>query len=151
MANLNYDPRPPERRVAETADGPATNERYGWLAFAGAGLVAIGSLLPWVEAHTAFGTISINGTEGDGQFTLIGAAIFALIWFAADKTSGWMAVAVGLAIAGTLFSIVKINDVQDAVAAAESEYLTASVGAGLWLCLIGSVAALIGCIRKTRR
>lgn len=155
MADLNYDPRPPERRAQEVADQQAADQRYGWLALVGAGLVAVGSMLPWVEAHTAFGTVSLNGTEGDGQLSLVGAGIFALIWFIADlshkASSGWMIAEVGLAVAGFIFAIVKMNDIQEAITEADSTYVTASVGVGLWVCLAGAVVALAACVMKVRR
>jgi hypothetical protein len=50
-----------------------TAERLaGWAAIGGGALVAIGSLMPWLSITAPFvGTISKNGTDGDGKITLV--------------------------------------------------------------------------------
>jgi hypothetical protein len=41
------------------------------ITLASAGLIGLGSLLPWATLSSPFGTASIPGTRGDGQITLV--------------------------------------------------------------------------------
>ena len=72
------------------SQNPST-ARFGWgasasadkagpaLAAVGGRLVLIGSFMPRASIATAFGTISIAGTEGDGKITLaVGLAMVLL-------------------------------------------------------------------------
>src|SRR5215207_130712 len=75
MPNL---PKPPPRRdLAEPERAP--NKAGPALMAVGGGLVLVGSFMPWASVATAFGTISIAGTEGDGKITLaVGLAMVLL-------------------------------------------------------------------------
>lgn len=151
---LNFDPRPPERRTPDDLQQPREG-RYTWLALAAAGLVALGSMLPWATIHSPFGSVSLAGTEGDGVISLVGAAVFAAVWLLAglgDRPGqNWMIVAVALAAGGIVLAIVKIIDVQSAIDELGDEFVTTSVGVGLWVVLIGSAAALVACLKTLRR
>ena len=55
-----------------TKAGPA-------LEFIGGGLVLLGSFLPWASVATVFGTVSLNGIEGDGKITVVLGVVLVLI------------------------------------------------------------------------
>jgi hypothetical protein len=125
----------------ETTDAPPP-QWPPWVAYGGAGAVVLGSLLPWVTVHSAFGSISIAGTEGDGVITLIIGLAFAA-GFAAKKTV--LAALAGFAALG--MAIYELTNVQSGIRDAErelGEFATASVGIGLWIVLIGAIAMLLG-------
>ena len=78
----------------------------------GAGaLLALGSLLPWATASTPFGSISKDGTSGDGVITLILAAIAILCGVLAlhgeKSKNGWAGLG---AVAFLLSGAVSIYD-----------------------------------------
>lgn len=119
------------------------------VAVLGGLLVAVGSFLPWVTAASGLGTVSKSGMEGgDGTITLvlgIAIIILALAPMMGVKASSVTAVLLILAAAGAGFiGFVNMKDVQERVASVTSEYVSASVGAGLWALLIGAVVAFLG-------
>jgi hypothetical protein len=127
-----------------------------WLGLGGAGLVALGSLLPWATVDTVtFGTRTKYGIEGDGVFTLIGGAVFAVFFLLHHAL--WQRVVATLIALGLLWvAVVDFsgvhNNAEKAEAEAVSAGLTASVGVGLWMVLVGSVGMVAGVLlrRSTR-
>ncbi len=104
-------------------------------------LVLLGSLLPWASVDTAFGSISVRGTEGDGVLTILlalagGAAAIAVVM--ARKPMA----AIGGVVAGGLALLIAAYDFIDlARISGDSGGLVEShVGFGLWLVLFGSLA-----------
>ena len=105
---------------------------------ASAAAIALGSLMPWASVTTAFGSISVAGTEGDGVLTLA-AGIIAAVLGALRKRFGLLIVLVlTVAIAG--YDVINVSRQVDEVS---TEFARASVGWGLWLVLAASVAGLI--------
>ena len=102
--------------------------------------IAIGSLGTWA---TLGGLISVNGTEGDGVLTLIGAglALFC-IWRYAEGSEGML---VGLVLIGLGCGAISIYHIVDIPNAIDSEPFSEAVGVGwgLWLDAIGSVALVV--------
>lgn len=103
-------------------------------------LVLLGSLLPWATVDTGFGSISVRGTEGDGVLTLLlalagGAAAVAVVM--ARKPMA----AIGGIVAGGLALLIGAYDFIDlARVSGGGGLVEASVGFGLWLVLLGSLA-----------
>ncbi len=104
-------------------------------------LVMLGSLLPWASVDTAFGSISVRGTEGDGVLTILlalagGAAAVAVVM--ARKPMA----AIGGIVAGGLALLIGAYDFLDLARATgdSSGLVEAHVGFGLWLVLLGSLA-----------
>ena len=129
-----------------------------WLGLGGAGLVVVGSLLPWATVDAGhFGIRTEYGIEGDGVFTLIGGALFA-VFFLLHYAPWQRLVATLIALGLLVVAVVEFSDVQNNVAEANAEAervsaeLTASVGVGLWIVLVGSVGVLAGVLlrRSTR-
>ena len=61
---------PPQTAAAEPA-GTTMSPQARWLWLGGAVAVVIGAVLPWASLSTPFGTISKNGSDGDGILTMI--------------------------------------------------------------------------------
>jgi hypothetical protein len=119
----------------------------GFIASGGAAVLALGSLLPWLSVTSLFGTFSVAGTEGDGVITLIlgGIAAFALLMSTLNAARPGLlagAIAAGLGTAVSLYHLVNIGDTLAGVEA-ESDYVRASVGVGLYLCAGGGVLASV--------
>jgi hypothetical protein len=110
----------------------------------GVGLI-LGSLGPWITARTPFGTISANGTEGDGTITLI-LGITVVVMSAIPSSNTGLRIAIGL-VAGLaalvgLYELVNINQRAEEIAQVTTIGLNASAGWGVWLTLAGGVVAV---------
>jgi hypothetical protein len=113
------------------------------------GLLALGSLLPWATATTAFGSISKDGTSGDGVITLILAAIAILCGVLSlhgqKNKSGWAGLG---AVAFVLAGAVSVYDMSS-LPIPSTNLVIVSVGIGLWLCVIGSIVGFIAACSAT--
>jgi glucose uptake protein GlcU len=103
-----------------------------------------------------FGTHTEYGIEGDGVFMLIGGALFAVFFLL--HYAPWQRVVATLIAFGLLVvAVVEFSDVQNHVEKANAEAkavsatLTASVGVGLWMVLVGSVGVVGGELPPVRR
>jgi len=151
----NWQPPPPPPQLVRQSHRQSWQF---WLGLGGAGLVALGSLLPWATVDTDhFGTRTEYGIEGDGVFTLIGGTLFA-VFFLLHHAPWQRVVATLIALGLVMVAVVEFSDVQNNVEKANTEAeafsaeLTASVGVGLWMVLVGSVGVLAGVLlrRSTR-
>lgn len=150
------DPQAAQMRLADL-DGNAK------LALGAAIAVVVGSFLPWVQATTILGTISINGSQGDGKITAA-AGVVAVItaWIAANTGRQRMkplgpasmsahaqyrvlaALAMCVSLATGVYNYADINSIANEAA---DDGVLASAGSGLYLCIAGSVVGLIGLLR----
>lgn len=120
-----------------TATGTRSHTQLA--ALIGAGAIIIGSMLPWATARSVFGSMSMSGIEGDGVITLVLGAGLALAAWLRPGRRGWQAATLtgaGLVLAVGILDAVIIGGVVG------DQYATASIGAGLYIVLIG--AALTG-------
>ncbi len=110
---------------------------------AAAVLMAVGGLGTWASA-TVFGTtVSVNGADRDGAIVIICAVIVAMAVAVASRAM--MIVGVIAALAASATSVYDWQDVQSKAGV--------SVGWGLWLAAIGSIAAIVvtvGLLRDRR-
>ena len=124
----------PERRLSRAS-----------AAILGGVAVIIGSLLPWASVATAFGSITVNGTDGDGVLTLIAGAILAIAGVvkngAVGKASGQNVLIILASIAAGLIAI---YDMSNITTVADNPFASVSVGAGLYVVVIGAVIGLFG-------
>jgi hypothetical protein len=113
-------------------------------------LVVLGSLLPWATATEPFGSISKDGTSGDGVLTLLlaAAAILAALYCIrgqGDRTK--------FAVLGTVLLVLSaaicIYDMSTLPIPA-THLVVVSVGIGLWLCAIGSVVGVGAGLKAVR-
>jgi hypothetical protein len=126
------------------------------LTIGGAVLALVGSLLTWSSGLTnSTGSVTRGGVGREGRYTavLAVAAIGCTVWYAA-RPERRPAIAGGVASALLLLvSIVEWNSVSDAVDTANREnglFATASVSAGVWVLLLGSVLAFAGAVWTMR-
>jgi lysylphosphatidylglycerol synthetase-like protein (DUF2156 family) len=117
------------------------NRQVTIVALVGSIMVAVGSLLPWVEIRTGLGGVTANGTEGDGVFTLIVGALMSVVAFLAmenptgvKQRSIFTGGIVAALIAG--FHVLQ----RGSVTILETT-IPAIVGIGVWIVLVGAVVA----------
>jgi hypothetical protein len=109
------------------------------LAGLGALALIVGALLPWGTVTSIFGTFAKSGTEGDGVLFLILGVVVGLVALlhkgTVDRSYCWPLAVIGLISFG--FSVMDLISVSG-VAADSSEYVAVSIGAGLYLVVIGA-------------
>jgi uncharacterized protein DUF2510 len=108
----HYAAGPQPQMKASKSASLTEQPRAFWLAAAGAALMIIGGLGPWA---TAFGTLDISGTKGDG-WIVVGAGALGLValwfFFAGQRRLALAVLAglCGLAGAGTaIYDLVKLS------------------------------------------
>lgn len=108
----------------------------------GAGLlVVLGALMTWASVSAGLVNVSAAGTNGDGRITLAFAILATVAAGISIRSSGvlWMAGA-GAAFVVTLgVSIVNAVHASSTRVADSLVAARVGIGAGLWLCLVGSV------------
>jgi uncharacterized Zn finger protein (UPF0148 family) len=127
-----------------------------WLTLAGGLLMAIGSFLPWMQASVFLATLSRNGMQlgdnmgfsVDGVVTLILGVVTCviglsrLLHFSLRRFFYSSSVITGL-IAGAITAY-NATQLHKFVASIGDESVTASLGYGLWVLLVGCALAIIG-------
>lgn len=107
------------------------------VSLVGAALLALGSLLDWATVKTIFGEIGVAGTEGDGVLTLVAAGLALVLFLASKPKAGAVVALLGTAVA--IYDFANLTS----TFAGSSDGASASVGIGLYLCVIGGAAASI--------
>ena len=115
------------------------------IGVAGFALLAIGSLLPWASIQTVFGNVGVAGTNGDGKLT-IGLALVGGLGLLLASSRGWRVVSLIAALAAAAVVAYDWANLSSKASAVSNEYATATVGVGLYVCLIGALAAVVGSI-----
>jgi len=119
-------------------------------------VIAIGSLLPWANVAFSVLSIGVTGTRtSDGKITLVcGILVLVLgvLMFRGRVADGWLIgggvlllVALGLSI-HEVSSVTSVAGNDPALQLGGGSYISVTVGAGLWLCLIASVIGLAAII-----
>lgn len=126
-----------------------------WAVLLGAGLIIVGSVMPWLTATTAFGTVSVNGTDGDGVLTLLLAGGVLLTFVTVPNRRSQLRHGLSLAgglLVGTiaLIDMVEANERIADAADASQDAVQASIGPGLWLVLAGAAAVVVGAVMSSR-
>lgn len=123
-------------------------EYYRKLTLVGAVLLIVGSLLPWMIVNTMFGRISVRGTASAGLYTIVLGGILSLVGlFRRGKPTkrfsifGFVLALLALLVSGfNLVSGLRFTpDLAQGV-------LTARVGIGIYMVLIGSVIAAVAAL-----
>ena len=128
-----------------------TNRQPAILTMVGGILVAAGSLLPWATVSSGFGSISLNGIEGDGKFTLAVGAALTLVGYLRFVGGGSKALlTLLLSIAALGLGLIEYANASKVLDAAGSEFARTSIGIGLYLILLGGAVALFGALRRGR-
>ena len=146
--NPTKPPAPPATE-APIAPTPQTKKTptAGWVAVLAGGLIAIGSILPWITATAVFvGSISVGGMEGDGKITVALGVLLLILGFVAiggGKMHPGPLILLGIgAIAVVVANYSNIQDVVDETR--KSGVGVASIGYGFWMVAIGGVVAVVG-------
>ncbi len=113
-----------------------------------AGIAAlVGSFLAWMSVVTVLGTVNYSGFDTkDGKITAAAAiATVALGYFGlAMRSRRTVIFGVLAAVGGLAYSLYALNDVNDLIRYVNTDpEATASVGNGLYLCIVGF--AICGC------
>jgi hypothetical protein len=159
----SIDPDPPHQSATTTAhagvsprsipaDGSRGANPGGVVAIIGAAVLAVGSLLPWAEVNAGLLERKVNGTEGDGVITLVIAILVGLVaalGLLKREVAGAAVTVVllgGVAAGGV--AIYDTANVSDAAKRAEdiSSLVTAKVGGGLYVCIVGAVVVVVGAL-----
>ncbi|MGH9271978.1 MAG: hypothetical protein ACRDZ2_11960 [Ilumatobacteraceae bacterium] len=134
MSGGTLPPPAPGQRPAVTVAGPP----WRWIGLGGAVALALGSVLPWASIQTAFGSVSVNGTDGDGALTLA-CGVLAIIGFAVQKPL-LAIIPAGIGLAIGLYDLININR---NISNVDTEFARSSVGFGLWVLVAGGIVAVI--------
>ncbi len=106
-----------------------------------AALILLGSFLPWATVSSAFGSVSVKGTEGDGVLTLLLALALAVLFGVWKRGTAIAAVVLGAIVVMTaVYDLVDLASVADKL----DGFGDISPGAGLIMVLLGGLAAT-GC------
>jgi len=121
-----------------------------FIIWGGAALVVLGSFLPWAKLTAPFiGTITKNGTEGDGVITLVLGLVVAGLAALLLRTPPMVAVKGGLIGMAAIIAAIVVYDAIDAAQKfaeieAKSDMITTSLGVGLYVVGLGAVGVLVG-------
>lgn len=138
-------PSPPPPRVDPLA---------GWLVTGGAAAVVVGAFLPWAKLTAPLvGTLSKPGTDGDGLITLIGGIIAGAVGVALLRGSNKRSLAIASLVVSAMVLAVAVYDVIDlsSFMADAPDLAAVSIGAGLWITILGAGAAVAGSVLWLRR
>jgi hypothetical protein len=149
MTDLPEPPLPPRRDLAyEPVQAP--NRAGPAIAAVGGGLVLIGSFMPWASVATAFGTVSIAGTEGDGKITLVIGLVMVLL-SVLELTGNVLIVGLPTRVLGLIAAFgaagvgsYDLVNVSNNLSSVSSEFARASIGIGLYAVVGGGVTAIVG-------
>lgn len=101
----------------------------------------IGSFLDWATVQTVFGGVSFGGMEGDGVLTA-GCAGLAILLYAVARNSRRAFGGVVLSIIGLAIAAWNFRNVSSNVDDISNDYAKASVGIGLYVCVIGFAVSI---------
>jgi hypothetical protein len=132
---------------------------WNWLLVLGGALMVLGSFLPWDQASAFLIQISRNGMQlgANRGFSVDGLAT--LLFGIGAVGAGWARLSAGatpriarwsppwLGLAGIVISGWDLHEISNFNNTIKSTIVTASIGYGLWLVLVGSVAVLLGGLR----
>jgi zinc-ribbon domain len=139
---------------------PSTEQLVPFAIALGGLLVVIGSFLPWATLRAPFvGTLNKSGMEGgDGVISLIlGITLAGAAYQIYRGGASRRLMIATLIVAALVFAlgVFEYIDVQNRIdeATAQSDFVSGSVGAGLWTLFVGAVIAAtadVAAIRKRR-
>jgi hypothetical protein len=119
------------------------------ISLGGGALLIVGAVTPWASVATAFGTLSIAGTEGDGTITLIVGLVVTLLAVLelANSTDTRALCGIGGVGAGAI-GVYDLANISSRMSGLESQFAHPSIGIGLYLTVAGGAAALVGALLK---
>lgn len=128
---------------------PAWFTRLHVISFAGAVLTVFGSFMPWATATIIGLSINKAGIDGDGKLTMwlgiAAAAVLAIRKWGAAISAVLQGMALCVAVADILDTSRRAGDVNGM-----SRSVHVSVGYGLWIVAVASLAGAIAAITLAR-
>jgi hypothetical protein len=130
--------------VASPPRGDAsTTLVLGVLSIVGAFLLLIGSFLPWATVQAFFAELSVNGFDaGDGKLTAAAGFVSLILFVLGTTLRKWplfLAGAIVCGLGGLVAGYDVINLSNEFGDADLGGLAQASIGIGLWLCLLGAL------------
>jgi hypothetical protein len=116
------------------------------IALAGAGIIVVGSLLPWLTVTTDAGVFSFRGTEGNASITMaLGFGVALLAGAALFQKRATLFTGLLVAVAGVVAGLEAVNFVSDAKTTLQSESLqiTSTMEFGIWVALLGCLVSVV--------
>jgi hypothetical protein len=116
------------------------------IALAGAGIIVIGSLLPWLTVTTDAGVFSFRGTEGNASITMaLGFGVALLAGAALFQRRATLFTGLLIAVAGVVAGLEAVNFVSDAQTTLQSESLQimSTMEFGIWVSLLGCAVSVV--------
>lgn len=140
--------------MTETMEATSTTTaqmqpRLVWFGVAGCAVALAGSFMPWVTINSVFGSIGVNGTEGDGKITAVLAIVagLAAILGLNKASRSNVRLAGVVALIGVILSVYELQHVSSRTGGVTGAVRT-SVGSGIWLMAAGFVIAVV-CLFKS--
>lgn len=118
-----------------------------YIALAGGIAMIIGSVLPWATVNTFLGSLSINGTDGDGILSLAcGIAVVLAALVAKERAGANGSILAALfGIGGGFFAVNAMINVGGAIRGEDFGGLaSASIGIGVYVVIVGVILAIVG-------
>jgi hypothetical protein len=139
---------PPPMSLPTAGAARPWSSRVLVIVLVGAGLLAIGAILPWVRAEASFGSSSFsahkNGLDGDGVLTgllAVGIVLFLLLG-KARLGFAWTVLSLGVLAIG--IAVYDIIDVSNEYSDLTSANFHVNVGFGLWLTAAAAGVVIVG-------
>lgn len=122
---------------------------WKWLLIIGTPAVAAGSLLPWATINSGAATDTNSGIDGYGVITLFLGVVTTFLLILKWRPGLERSVAITAVIIGLInLSIATFGIFDTSTIKGDNELLetSASIGFGLWITLLGSVAMTAGAV-----
>ncbi len=121
----------------------------GILALVGGCLMVLGSLFPWAQVVSVFGTVTVNGTEGDGKITIVlglVVAVLGLLAIANRRAKLHILVPILGLVGGGIGLLDLLNASSKFESVASDGFVHPSIGIGLYLVILGGIATLVAAL-----
>lgn len=130
--------------VKQAKMGKTTAAQAAIVVWIGAALLILGALLPWYTISAGFISMTKTGTDGDGVF-ILGLGLLALLSGLGVRSGGRVGSG-GAVVSGILALVIWTVDFQNVTAAIAKapSGISASLGVGLWVVLIGGIVTIAG-------
>jgi hypothetical protein len=110
-------------------------------------MMVLGAIGPWA---TAFGVLSVSGTDGDGVIVLLaGLVVGAMVWLWYVRRARHLMLIVAVLAAGAA-AATSIHDMVSIQSAISGSHGIVSIGWGLWLDCIASIGAILALVVMLR-
>jgi hypothetical protein len=123
------------------------------LVFGGAIALVAAAFLPWVRASIGGISVEQKGLDGDGTFTLLcGIAAAVLFWVVVSQAGRLITLLAGaFALVVSVYDIADVNSKANELSTASGLFqIDASVGIGLWISALASIALVLGAVLALR-